>query len=30
MPDVFVPWLQPMTLATHGTPIIAECIHPKK
>lgn len=28
MPDVYVPWLQPMTLATHGTPIIAECVGP--
>lgn len=28
MPDVFVPWLETMTIATHGTPIIAECIEP--
>lgn len=26
MPDVFVPWLEPMTIADQGTPIIAECI----
>ena len=25
MPDVYVPWLEPMNLLTKGTPIIAEC-----
>jgi spore maturation protein CgeB len=28
MPDVYVPWLAPMTITTQGTPIIAECIEP--
>lgn len=28
MPDVHVPWLEPLTLGTHGTPIIAECLQP--
>lgn len=28
MPDVFVPWLEPLTLSTQGTPIIAECLNP--
>jgi 2-polyprenyl-3-methyl-5-hydroxy-6-metoxy-1,4-benzoquinol methylase len=28
MPDVYVPWLEPMTIVTHGTPIIAECKDP--
>lgn len=28
LPDVYVPWLQPMTIADDGTPIIAECINP--
>lgn len=28
MPDVHVPWLEPLTLATQGTPIIAECLEP--
>lgn len=28
MPDVFVPWLEPMTTASKGTPIIAECLKP--
>ena len=25
MPDVHVPWLEPMTIADRGTPVIAEC-----
>lgn len=28
MPDVYVPWLEPMTILTKGTPIIAECKNP--
>jgi spore maturation protein CgeB len=28
MPDVHVPWIEPMTVATRGTPIIAECSGP--
>ncbi|MDX1413075.1 MAG: glycosyltransferase [Candidatus Promineifilaceae bacterium] len=28
MPDVYVPWLEPMTIAANGTPIIAECFNP--
>jgi len=28
MPDVYVPWLVPMDIATPGTPIIAECHGP--
>ena len=28
MPDQYVPWLAPMTIATKGTPIIAECMEP--
>jgi 2-polyprenyl-3-methyl-5-hydroxy-6-metoxy-1,4-benzoquinol methylase len=28
MPNAFVPWLAPMTIATQGTPIIAECSDP--
>ena len=28
MPDVYVPWLEPMTITTKGTPLIAECIEP--
>ncbi len=28
MPDVYVPWIEPMTIATEGTPIIAECLNP--
>lgn len=28
MPDVYVPWLEPMTILTQGTPIIAECSGP--
>lgn len=28
MPNVYIPWLQPMTIATMGTPIIAHCINP--
>lgn len=28
MPDVYVPWLEPMTILTNGTPIIAECFDP--
>ena len=27
-PDVNVPWLSPMTIATKGTPIVAECAGP--
>lgn len=30
LPDVHVPWLAPMTIATHGTPIIAECLYPRQ
>lgn len=25
LPDIYVPWLEPMTINTHGSPIIAEC-----
>ena len=28
MPNVYVPWLEPMTILTQGTPIIAECTGP--
>lgn len=28
MPNVYVPWLEPMTILTKGTPIIAECREP--
>ncbi len=28
LPDIYVPWLQPMTIADEGTPIIAECFTP--
>lgn len=28
MPNVYVPWLEPMTILTKGTPIIAECRKP--
>jgi spore maturation protein CgeB len=28
MPNVFVPWLEPMSIHTRGTPIIAECRQP--
>ena len=28
LPDVYVPWMEPMTIATSGTPIIAECFKP--
>jgi len=28
MPDVYVPWLEPMNISTNGTPIIAECTDP--
>jgi 2-polyprenyl-3-methyl-5-hydroxy-6-metoxy-1,4-benzoquinol methylase len=28
MPNVYVPWLEPMSILTNGTPIIAECTGP--
>jgi len=28
MPDVHVPWLEPMTIATRGTPLVAVCAGP--
>ncbi len=28
MPDVYVPWLEPMTIATRGTPLVAVCAGP--
>ncbi len=28
MPDVHVPWLEPMTIATRGTPLVASCAGP--
>ncbi|MBL7196266.1 MAG: glycosyltransferase [Desulfobacterales bacterium] len=28
MPNVYVPWIEPMTILTKGTPIIAECRGP--
>jgi spore maturation protein CgeB len=28
MPDVYVPWLEPMSIHTRGTPIVAECWEP--
>ncbi|MFO8008303.1 MAG: glycosyltransferase [Candidatus Brocadiia bacterium] len=28
MPDYYVPWLEPMTIADTGHPIVAECVEP--